>query len=173
MGASLTPPYDVLLSMSHTHTVDMVADQYGVTERTAYYWFQKNGLRPLPRPRGRKKKISLDFEYIKQCIQYGLSLEEISGMLHVCKQTISTRLKEEGTTFKEIQNGGKLEAGSGHVCKPKGAHDCKYWNVGVGCCDYLCMVGHSRPCPPNACTVYEKGQRLRTYEKDGFNDRIF
>lgn len=173
MGTSLTPPYEVLLSMSHTHTVDMVADKYGVTTRTAYYWFQKNDLRPVPKPHGGRKKADLNLEYIIKCVERGIPLGDIASMCHVCKQTVSAKLKEAGTSYKEIQMGGKMEHGIGHVCKPKGVHDCKYWNVGVGCCDYLCMVGHSRQCPPNACTAYEKGRHPKTYELEGSKDMYF
>lgn len=159
MSCSTIPTYEELKKMSTTHTVDMVADQYGVTERAAYHWFEKNGLKPLPRPKGGDKKNKLDFEYIKRSIQQGVSMGEIAEMLHVCKATVSNRIRKEGTSYKEILMEADPLCKTGHKCSqvPSQKHDCMYWNVGVGCCDYICITGKRRPCPASACTVYKKG----------------
>lgn len=176
MSFPVIPTYEELKEMSTTHTVDMVADKYNVTERAAYHWFEKNGLKPLPRPRGGDKKNKLDFEYIKKSIQQGVSLGEIAEMLHVCKATVSNRIRKEGTSYKEILMGADPLCKTGHNCSPIPGrkHDCMYWHSSVGCCDYIEVTGKRRPCPPNACTVYKKGRHPKPCELDRENkDMIF
>lgn len=165
------PTPEELKAMSKTHTVDMVADQYGVSERAAYYWFEKQGLKPLPRPRGGSKKLDIDFEYVKSCIRMGISLRDIADMLHVCECTVHSRIKDEGLTVKEIlmdvQEG---EPGTYNCQNPKGPRDCIYWHNGTACCDYIVQTGHRRPCPPHSCTEYIKGRRKRSCEREDKDD---
>lgn len=167
------PTREELWKMASTHTIDKVADIYGVSERAAYYWFEKNGLKPLPKPRGGSKKLDIDFEYVKSCIRMGIPLRDIAETLHVCEATISTRIKEEGLTVREIQMDIQKGTPGTYNCQnQKRKRDCIYWHDGTSCCDYIIQTGHRRPCPPHSCTEYKKGKRPRSCERDD-QDTLF
>lgn len=51
-------------------------------------------------------------------------------------------------------------------CTQETMKKCKYASGFGGdsymTCNYICVTGHKRPCPPDKCTVYEKGARIGT-----------
>lgn len=56
-------------------------------------------------------------------------------------------------------------------CTKSVMKQCKYSFVttagGGIVCDYITKTGHSRPCPPEACTCFEKKRKRRKKNEDG------
>ena len=159
------PTKEEFRSCCESFTIREIAEIYGITDKGVYYWCKKYDCKPrsesMQTPKQRKE---INMDYVKECLRLGLHLDEIAGMINVSAGTISNRLKEEGLSVDDIirKNPHTAAQRTGHNCNPKAKrHDCKYWDHGCRCCDYLCKTGTRRPCPAWDCTVYEKGGRTK------------
>lgn len=159
------PPREDLERLCEKMCVTEIAAYYSTEYKTAWQWLVNFNLRPQPGRRLGKKEVNIDVDYVKKCLQQGITLVEIAKHFHVSTQTLRSRIR--GMDIGE--DGG--EAGNhGFNCRysGKGRHDCKYWSKNCQCCDYIGVTGHKRPCPPNNCTVYEKGGRPHGFKASNF-----
>lgn len=157
---------EVFVSECETMTARDLAEKYSCTENTIWYYCRKFDCKPKKSTNKYRKDINM--AYVKECLALGLSMQEVADLVHVAAHTIYTRLREEGLSVDDIIRKTPHTAAqhTGHNCNPKAKrHDCKYWDHGCHCCDYLCKTGTRRPCPAWDCTVYEKG--MRTKDKSG------
>lgn len=158
------PSREELEPLCRTMTVDQIAERYMASERRVWNWLYKYGLKPILRPKSKPKEIDMDF--VVECLKKGMYIEDIAQSLKVSQPTLSKRMKACGVSATEIRknmNKQQDDQPKGYHCKQFGAHSCKYWAKGAGCCDYILITGKKRPCPPWNCTVYEKGKRKRDY----------
>ena len=135
-----------------TMNMKEIAEHYNTYDKTVWYWLKKYNLKAVPGNKGHRKKIDIDMDRVKKMLIYGVNINDVSAMMHVCKNTIYNRLREEGLTMSDLIDKNVDASGAGVPCR----HDCKYWCEKASCCDYLCMAGSRRPCPADNCTVYEK-----------------
>lgn len=98
------------------------------------------------------------------------------------KQETIARLQAEGLSAKEISEKTGIpygtvyynmrrgeKAGMGPNADRKKCKTCQYRGIKNGC-DYIEIVGHSRGCSVESCTVYKKGARQEI--KKTASDRI-
>ena len=156
---------DQFIADSEKMTCKELSEKYGRTENVIYYWCTKLGCHPKKSEVTRRKDFNM--EYVKECLQTGLSILEVSELVGVSNTTIYTRLKEDGISVENLvkkKQGPKTpkQTRNGFNCRPAAkTHDCIYWDHGCRCCDYMLKTGKRRPCPAWDCTVYKKGSWKR------------
>lgn len=159
-------PKDEFVAECQELTAREMAEKYSCTENTIWYYCKKYDCRPKRSTNKYRKDINM--EYVKECLSLGITQVEVAELVGVAPYTITKRLKEEGLTWEDIarKNPHTAAQHTGHNCNPKAKrHDCKYWDHGCRCCDYLGKTGTRRPCPAWDCTVYEKGGRTKDKEE--------
>lgn len=156
------PDRDELEKLCQDHTIEQIADKYGKNYKAAAKWLYKYGLKAKRKNPGAEH---LDMEKVKELLKGGYTMESVAIMFHVSPQTIRNRLRKEELTYTKLLAKQPKAPGEGVMCEPgaEAMHDCLYWCAHCTCCDYICMTGHKRPCPPWDCTVYQKGKRGRSY----------
>ena len=103
----------------------------------------------------------------KPCEDCGVMMENVAPMRRLCHACRKKRQDVYNAKYREEHRapntGVKREA---PMLNPyaKYCKGCKYWgsNYGSGCCNYIFIEGHRRPCPTGKdCTEYRKGRRPR------------
>lgn len=105
---------------------------------------------PLASPAGKTKQ-----EQIRELLDRGLNHAEIVKKTGIKSGTVGYYIHKIRSEASE-----KSENNSDrHKCK-----SCRFRGKRSGC-DYIEIVGHSRGCSVEACTVYEQGERPKDTEK--------
>ena len=105
----------------------------------------------------------------KPCEDCGEIMENVSPLRRLCCACRKKRADVYNKKYREEHRAPKKEIEYvAPVFNPyaKYCKGCKYWgsNYGSGCCNYIFIEGHRRPCPPGkGCTEYKRGRRPRRY----------
>ena len=105
----------------------------------------------------------MDQEELVRLYRSGMSTSDIAEHFGVSFQAVYQRIKK----LKESEEVETV------YCDEKTIKKCKYGaNISGGVfCNYLEIEGHSRPCPPEACTCFKKKNGKRRKRKvAGKND---
>lgn len=102
----------------------------------------------------------------KELHSSGMKTREISEQLGVSYQTVWNWLNKVYVPKKKKDKPDKKapvrDNSDRHLCKTCKFRGC---DQGKNGCDYIEIVGHSRGCSVEECTVYERGKREKRAER--------
>ena len=122
---------------------------------------QKEDVTPPNAPQREEKSMEKSKrEEAAELSEKGMSIREISNELGISYNTVYGWLRKP----KSGKTGDNADR---HLCRT-----CQYSmgsygknNVGMNC-NYIGVTGKKRPCKPESCTVYVKGERLKDKEDE-------
>lgn len=114
-------------------------------------------------------KPKITNEQILAELKAGISQRKIAekyGMHYMAIYQRIARMRANGIEVPDVpfradvgrKKTRQVQNSSGRCVERCGKSDCKYiaYLSGMLICDYIIMTGHSRGCPPEYCTKYEK-----------------